>query len=138
MDIRMKNINRRIEDRMSRIKKKIKEFDTRVVDLNQKMAVFEGGISRIKKPLDEKMNVVTLRLNNRELNIGHFEKLANRAENQARAFAIENEDLKKNQTEGIDKIEKLEPMVDDLLRKIQVQHLNIQGFLERIEGDNSS
>ena len=75
MDTGMKNINRSIEDRMSEIKKKIEEFDTRIVELNQKMAVFEGSISGIPKSLDEKMNAVTLRLNNVELNIGRFEKL---------------------------------------------------------------
>ena len=30
---------------MSGIKKKIEEFDARIVELNQKMAVFEGSIS---------------------------------------------------------------------------------------------
>ena len=107
MDTRMKNFNRSIEDRMSGIKKKIEEFDTRIVELNQKMAVFEGSISGIQKSLDEKTNTVTLRLNNVELNIGCFEKLADRAENQARALAIQNEEVKKNQRESIDKIESL-------------------------------
>ena len=36
------------------------------------MAVFESSISAIQKSLDEKMNAVTLRLNNVELNIGRF------------------------------------------------------------------
>ena len=78
------------------------------------MAVFEGRIGGIQKSLDEKMNAVTLRLNNVELNIGRFEKLADSNKNQARVLAIENEELKKNQRESIDKIEKLELMVDDL------------------------
>ena len=134
MDTRMKNINRSIEDKMSGIKRKIKEFDTRIVELNQKMAVFEG----IQKSLDEKMNAVTLRLNNVELNIGRFEKLADNAENQARALAIENEELKKNQRESIDKIEKLELMVDDLQARSRRNTLIFKGFPERIEGDNSS
>ena len=102
------------------------------------MAVFEGSISGIQKSLDEKMNAVTLRLNNVELNIGRFEKLADSAKNQARALAIENEELKKNQRESIDKIEKLELMVDDLQGRSRRNTLIFKGFLERIEGDNSS
>ena len=138
MDTRMKNINRSIEDKMSGIRKKIQEFDTRTVELNQKMAVFEGSISGIQKSLDEKMNTVTLRLNNIELNIGRFEELADSAENQARALAIENEELKKNQRESIDKIEKLELMVDDLQGRSRRNTLIFKGFPERIEGDNRS
>ena len=102
------------------------------------MAVFEGSISGIKKSLDEKMNAVTLRLNNVELNIGRFEKLADSAENQARALAIENEELKKNQRESTDKIEKLELMVDDFQGRSRRNTLIFKGFPERIEGDNSS
>ena len=138
MDTRMKNINRSIEDKISGIKKKIEEFDTRIVELNQKMAVFEGSISGIQKSLDEKMNAVTLRLNNVELNIGHFEKLTDSAENQARVLAIEIEELKKNQRESIDKIEKLELMVDDLQGRSRCNTLIFKGFPKRIEGDNSS
>ena len=138
MDTGMKNINRSIEDKMSGIKNKIEEFDMRIVELNQKMAVFEGSISGIQKSLDDKMNAVTLRLNNVELNIGRFEKLADSAENQARALAIENEELKKNQRESIDKIEKLELMVDDLQGRSRRNTLIFKGFPESIEGDNSS
>ena len=142
-DIRMKNINKSVEDKFSGIKKKTEEFDTRIVELNQKIAVFESSISAIQKSLDEKMNAVTLRLNNVELNIGRFEKLADSAENQARALAIENEELKKNQRESIDKIEKLElmvdgRMVDDLQGRSRRNTLIFKGFPERIEGDNSS
>ena len=114
MVTRMKSINRSIKDRMSGIKKKTEEFDTRIVELNQKMAVFEGSICGIQKSLDEKIKTVSLILNNIELNIGHFEKLADSTKNQARALAIENEELKKNQRESIEKIEKLELMVNDL------------------------
>ena len=117
---------------------KIGEFDTRIVELKQKMAVFEGSISRIQKSLDEKMNAVTLRLNNVELNIGHFKRLADSAENQARALAIENEELKKNQRKSIEKIEKLELMVDDLQERSRRNTVIFKGFPERIEGDTSS
>ena len=79
-----------------------------------------------------------MRLNNVELNIGRFEKSADSAENQARALAIENEELKKNQRESIDKIEKLELMVDDLQGRSRHNTLIFKGFPERIEGDNSS
>ena len=138
MDTRMKNINRSIEDKMSGIKKKIEEFDSRIVELNQKMAVFEGSISGFQKSFDEKTNAVTMRLNNVELNIGRFQKLADSAENQARALGIENEELKRNQRESIDKIEKLELMVDDLQGRSRHNTLIFKGFPERIEGDNSS
>ena len=43
----VKNINRSIEERMGGIKKKTEEFDTRMVELNQKIAVFEDSISGI-------------------------------------------------------------------------------------------
>ena len=138
MDTRMKNIKRSIEDKMSGIKKKIEEFDARIVELNQKMAVFEGSISGFQKAFDEKTNAVTMRLNNVELNIGRFEKLADSAENQARALGIENEELKKNQRESIDKIKKLELMVDDPQGRSRRNTLIFKGFPERIEGDNSS
>ena len=138
MDTRMKNSNRSIEDKMNGIKKKIEEFDTRIVELNQKMAVFESSISGFQKSLDEKTNAVTMRLNNVELNIGHFEKLAHSAENQASALAIENEELKKNQRESIDKIKKLELMVNDLQGRSRRNTLIFKGFPKRIEGDNSS
>ena len=107
MDTRMKNINRSIEDRMGGIEKKIEKFDTRIVELNQKMAIFKGRISGIQKSLDEKMNAVTLRVNNLEQSIGHFEKLADSAENQARTLAIENEELRENQRKSTEKIKKL-------------------------------
>ena len=93
---------------MGEIKKKTEEFDMRIVELNQTMAIFEGSISGIKKSLDEKMNAVTLRVNNVEQNIGHFEKLADSAKNQARMMAIENEELKEKQRESTEKIKKLD------------------------------
>ena len=138
MVTRMKSINRSIKDRMSGIKKKTEEFDTRIVELNQKMAVFEGSICGIQKSLDEKIKRVSLRLNNIELNIGHFEKLADSTKKQARALAIENEELKKNQRESIEKIEKLELMVNDLQGRSRCNTLIFKDFPERIEGDTSS
>ena len=102
------------------------------------MAVFEGSISGFQKSFDEKTNAVTMRLNKVELNIGRFQKLADSAENQARALGIENEELKRNQRESIDKIEKLELMVDDLQGRSRHNTLIFKGFPERIEGDNSS
>ena len=137
MDTRMKNVNRSIEDRMSGIKKKIEEFDTRIVELNHKMAVFEGSISRIKKSLDEKMNAVTLRVNSIELNIGRLDKLADSTENQARVLAIENEELKENHRESTEKIKKLEIMVNDLQGRSRCNTLIFKGFPDSTEGNTS-
>ena len=122
---------------MDGIRKKIEEFDMRIVELNQKMA-FEGSTNRIKKSLDEKMNAVPLRVNNIKQNIGRFEKPASSAENQARALAIKNEELKENQRESTEKIKTLELMVDDLQGKSRCDTLIFKSFPKSIEGDTSS